>query len=80
MKTKETRMTQDEVIELARQAKMDVREGRDGPFDIYATEHTIEAFAKLVAEKERERICEFLIQLNDAGVVIRQYIREMGRK
>jgi hypothetical protein len=45
-------MTQDEIIEMTRQA---------GGFD--ATPAFLERFAKLVAEKERERISQKIAQL-----------------
>lgn len=53
-------MTQDEIIELARQA--DVWTEKDFIFaDVLNPK--IEAFAKLVAEKERERISQKIAQL-----------------
>jgi hypothetical protein len=52
-------MTQDEIIEMARQA---------GYLDLSLTDRgmelkELEAFAKLVAEKERERISQKIAQL-----------------
>ena len=54
-------MTQDEIIELARQAlKQEPREDWNSTAWVFADE-TLEAFAKLVAEKEREacaKVCD----------------------
>lgn len=55
-------MTQDEIIELARQAlKQEPREDWNSTAWVFADE-TLEAFAKLVAEKEREacaKVCDY---------------------
>ncbi len=54
-------MTQDEIIEMARQAGS---EAAKYPSLIPKSEwKTLEAFAKLVAEKERERISQKIAQL-----------------
>ena len=54
-------MTQDEIIEMARQAlKQEPREDWNSTAWVFADE-TLEAFAKLVAEKEREacaKVCD----------------------
>jgi len=48
-------MTQDEIIEMARQAGFGLRyEGRGQILSAPTTTEKLEAFAKLVAEKERE--------------------------
>ncbi len=51
-------MTQDEIIEMAREADIDHHKlwNDDGT-------NRLEAFAKLVAEKERERISQKIAQL-----------------
>jgi hypothetical protein len=50
-------MTQDEIIEMAKQAGIGWAEGLGGMPEF------LEAFAKLVAEKERERISQKIAQL-----------------
>ena len=54
-------MTQDEIIELAREAlKQEPREDWNSTAWVFADE-TLQAFAKLIAEKEREacaKVCE----------------------
>ncbi len=60
-------MTQDEIIEMARQAGM-VADGEWWFSSFYKIETDVhishlEAFAKLVAEKERERISQKIAQL-----------------
>ena len=54
-------MTQDEIIEMARQSlKQEPREDWNSTAWVFADE-TLEAFAKLVAEKEREacaKVCD----------------------
>jgi hypothetical protein len=52
-------MTQDEIIEMAVQAGM-AKEIAEVNIDI------VEAFAKLVAAKEREKFCAVLRQLHDS--------------
>ena len=47
-------MTQEEIIELARQTGFRVGPSRDGPDDVWGVVADLERFAKLVAEKERE--------------------------
>ena len=55
-------MTQDEIIEMARQAlKQEPREDWNSTAWVFADE-TLEAFAKLVAEKEREAIYQLVIE------------------
>ncbi len=49
-------MTQDEIIEMARQAGFIIDD--DNPVTF-----SLEAFAKLIAEKERERISQKIAQL-----------------
>jgi hypothetical protein len=71
-------MTQDEIIEMARQLKM--------PY--YYQDNTIkdlqklEAFAKLVAQKEREacaKVCESMNKYMDDGEECATAIRERGQ-
>ena len=57
-------MTKDEIIELARQAGFERLGHDDCDYVCYPDE--IEAFAKLVAEKEREKFCAVLRQLHDS--------------
>ena len=53
-------MTHDEIIEMARQAlKQEPREDWNSTAWVFADE-TLEAFAKLVAEKEREACAKIL--------------------
>jgi len=62
-------MKQDEIIELARQAGMEVHGGKGQiriGLDVFTGDDTtnqVVAFAKLVAEKERERISQKIAQL-----------------
>jgi len=66
---KGTKMTQDETIELARQAGFFVREDEAySPSSQEDHELTpyLRTFAKLVAEKEREKFCAVLRQLHDS--------------
>jgi len=52
-------MTQDEIIEMARQAGFGLRyEGRGQISSAPTTTEKLEAFAKLVAAKERDRMCK----------------------
>ena len=53
-------MTQDEIIEMARQAGFNLTGTRDIWCD---STFVLKAFAKLVAEKERERISQKIAQL-----------------
>ena len=56
-------MTQDEIIEMARQAlKQEPREDWNSTAWVFADE-TLEAFAKLVAEKEREACAKVLDEM-----------------
>jgi hypothetical protein len=52
-------MTHQEIIEMARQAKLPYYWDEDVPCHL----EQLEAFAKLVAEKERERISQKIAQL-----------------
>jgi hypothetical protein len=62
-------MTQDEIIEMARQAKWSgiysqwVSPTERTHLTVPVTMEQMEAFAKLVAEKERERISQKIAQL-----------------
>jgi hypothetical protein len=47
-------MTQDEIIEMARQAGFRVGPSREGPDDVWGVGANLERFAKLVAAAERE--------------------------
>jgi hypothetical protein len=59
-------MTQDEIIELARRAlEQEPREDWNSYAWVFADE-TLRAFAKLVAEKEREA-CAKLLETTDLG-------------
>jgi len=53
-------MTQDEIIEMARQAEFCI-----SPIDSVLLPKLV-AFAKLVAQHEREKFCEVLRQLHDS--------------
>lgn len=56
-------MTHDEIIEMARQAlKQEPREDWNSTAWVFADE-TLEAFAKLVAEKEREACAKVLDEM-----------------
>ena len=64
-------MTQDEIMELARQAlKQEPREDWNSTAWVFADE-TLEAFAKLVAEKERERLAD-IAQKNGNDILAMQ--------
>jgi hypothetical protein len=62
-------MTQDEIIEMAKEAGMEVHGGKRQirvGLDVFTGDDTtnqVVAFAKLVAEKERERISQKIAQL-----------------
>ncbi len=58
-------MTQQEIIETARQAGFAINELHCSPpiLTFVGQEEAMEAFAKLVAEKERERISQKIAQL-----------------
>jgi hypothetical protein len=81
-------MTQDEIIELARQAGFDIGmwEKLSDDDDVFGygidgTHENLEAFAKLVAEKEREacaNICETL-ELPDWPDKVRQPLAQAIR-
>ena len=47
-------MTEEELIDMARQAGFRVGPSRDGPDDVWGVGANLKRFAKLVAEKERE--------------------------
>jgi hypothetical protein len=56
-------MTQDEIFEMARQA--DIRDSLE--YDhMECNIESLEAFAKLVAQHEREKFCAVLRQLHDS--------------
>jgi len=57
-------MTKEEIIDMARQAGFERLGHDDCDYVCYPDE--IEAFAKLVAEKEREKFCAVLRQLHDS--------------
>ena len=70
-------MTQDETIELARKAGFRVGPSRDGPDDVWGIGADLKRFAKLVAEKERERI----ISVNASEIErCNLYIKELEDK
>jgi len=61
-------MTQDEIIEMAREAGFRVGPSRDGPDDVWGIGVNLETFANLVAAKEREacaKMCEQMDSIND---------------
>lgn len=51
-------MNKEDVIELARKAGFQVGPSRDGPDDVWGVVANLDRLAKLIAEKERERIKE----------------------
>jgi hypothetical protein len=53
-------MTQDEIIEMAREAGFDWS-GKDLIFECFICTEELEAFAKLVAEKEREVVANWIM-------------------
>jgi hypothetical protein len=55
-------MTKDEIIELARQASFTENSGFKGCF--VCNPLSLEYFAKLIAEKEREEIAQFIERTN----------------
>ena len=57
-------MTNEEIIDMARQAGFERLGQDDCDYVCYPDE--IEAFAKLIAEKEREEFCAVLRQLHDS--------------
>ena len=64
-------MTKEEIIELAREAlKQEPREDWNSTAWVFADE-TLEAFAKLVAEKERERLAD-IAQKNGNDILAMQ--------
>jgi hypothetical protein len=58
-------MTQDEIIEMARQAGI-IAIHTDGDGNWHQQFVALEAFAKLVAAKEREKFCVLLRQFHDS--------------
>jgi hypothetical protein len=58
-------MTQDEIIEMARQV-IDLDTDKRGRNTFLCDEYGLEAFAKLVAQHEREKFCAVLRQLHDS--------------
>ena len=79
-------MTQDEIIEMAREAlKQEPREDWNSTAWVFADE-TLQAFAKLVAEKEREacaKVCEEYETNNDIADtwlnIVSEVIRARGQ-
>ena len=76
-------MTQDEIIEMARQAGFmlvtDSQEGQSDWYECFTEE--IEVFAKLVAAKEREacaKVCEKLGYTKHGGWTCAEEIRARG--
>jgi hypothetical protein len=72
-------MTQDEIIEMARQAKAIPIHKDFNQLALIGTEN-IEAFAKLIAEKEREacaKLCEDSVEY--AGGTLADAIRARGQ-
>ena len=68
-------MTQDEIIELAREAlKQEPREDWNSTAWVFADE-TLQAFAKLVAEKEREALEAELLKLKKGIASNSDYIQ-----
>ena len=74
-------MTQDEIIEMAKQSDLGFLLG-----DSWLMHHEIEAFAKLVAEKEREacaKVCEEYETNNDIADtwlnIVSEVIRARGQ-
>ena len=77
-------MTQDEIIEMARQASFTENSGFKGCF--VCNPLSLEAFAKLVAEKEREacaKVCEEYETNNDIADtwlnIVSEVIRARGK-
>ena len=54
-------MTQDEIIEMARKADFDFNKMSNSLYTVRGNYAQLEAFAKLVAEKEREA-CALIVQ------------------
>lgn len=72
-------MTQDEIIEMARQAGFDCYREEITWDDVICTEE-LEAFAKLVAEKEREACANMLDHiLAEGGGTYGDAIRARGQ-
>jgi len=72
-------MTQDETIEMARQAGFDCYREEITWDDVICTEE-LEAFAKLVAEKERETCAKFVDHiLKEGGGTWGDAIRARGQ-
>jgi hypothetical protein len=70
-------MTQDEIIEMARQAGAGMLHG--GEFALFGNEK-LEAFAKLVADKEREACAKFVDHiLKEGGGTYGDAIRARGQ-
>jgi hypothetical protein len=65
-------MTQDEIIEMARQAKAIPMHKDFNQLALIGTEN-IEAFAKLVAERERAFCIQFLMELHSAQMGAHNY-------
>jgi len=78
-------MTQDEIIEMARQAGLDIDsweplyEGGLTGFGVYECTHEeLERFAKLVAQHERE-VCIDIVAMFGGSVEIEAAIRARGQ-
>ena len=75
-------MTQDEIIEMARQVG-DVSTDSRGRMDFSFDSYGLEAFAKLVAEKEREACAKIADEWVDAyphpSRTIAEWIRKRGQ-
>ena len=54
-------MTQDEIIEMARQAGFRVGPSRDGPDDVWGVVANLDRLAKLIAEREQSELVAFKI-------------------
>jgi hypothetical protein len=67
-------MTQDEIIDMAKQSDLGFLLG-----DSWLMHHEIEAFAKLVADKEREacaKLCDYVYD----NIVTDEHIKDMAFK
>ena len=71
-------MTKDEALKLALEAGFRVGPSREGPDDVWGVGANLERFAKLVAEKERERILGIVKEGLWDGVGLRQHLEQGG--
>ena len=67
-------MTREEIIQMARQAGFVDYELDDGTTDAFDKRY--EAFAKLIAQHERERICEIVKEGLWDGAGIRHHLKK----